>query len=59
MNKEDAKFKAFKIIELFEGLLDRKGITIPSQDRQGDEEEARIYGAEYYELEDGIIEVLK
>ena len=49
---------AIDIIELFEDILEAKGITIPSKDREGKEEEARIYGSEYYELEDQITELL-
>ena len=33
-------------------------IEIPSEDREGREEEACIYGDAYYELEDGIVEIL-
>ena len=49
---------AANIIDEFEDLLDDKGITIPSSDREGNEDEARIYGPEYYELEDEITELL-
>ena len=40
-------------------MLERKNITIPSDDREGREEEARLYGSEYYELEDRIVEILE
>lgn len=50
---------AISIINIFEGLLDEKEIDIPSDDREGNEEEARIYGTEYYDLEDSITELLK
>lgn len=61
---------AAAIIDLFEELLDRHGIDIPSRDRdvekkgmgEGDVENAgfsHIYGTEYYELEDAVVELLK
>jgi hypothetical protein len=46
------------IIECFEELLDEKDISIPSEDRYGDDDEARIYGSEYYELEEKILFLL-
>ena len=45
---------AHSILDLFEDLLDEKEIDIPSDDREGDESEARIYGSEYYDLEDKV-----
>jgi hypothetical protein len=50
---------AIRILEVFEDFLDDKGITIPSKDREGNPEEARIYGTEYYDLEDSITEIIK
>ena len=47
-----------EIIECFEELLDEKEIDIPSEDREGDDGEARIYGSEYYELEEKILYLL-
>lgn len=47
-----------EIIECFEELLEEKGISIPSEDRCGDDEEARIYGSEYYDLEEKILFLL-
>jgi hypothetical protein len=49
---------AANIIDKFEDLLDDKDITIPSADRESNEDEARIYGTEYYELENAITELL-
>jgi hypothetical protein len=49
---------AIEIMDEFEEMLDRKGIMIPSEDREGREEEACIYGTEYYELEDVITDIL-
>lgn len=42
------------IIDDFEGLLDSKNISIPTDEREGEPEEARIYGKAYYDLEDVI-----
>ena len=49
---------ALDICELFEDLLDTHDITIPDEDRDGDEAESRIYGMTYAELEDNVKEIL-
>ncbi len=49
---------AIKIIDLFENLLNRKNIIIPNEDRENSEDEAAIYGGDYYELEDAVTEIL-
>ena len=46
------------ICDLFEDLLDEHDITIPSEDREGEEGEARIYGDVYYDLEARVTELL-
>ena len=46
------------ICELFEDLLDRHNITIPDEDREGDESEARLFGTTYYDLEDDVTGLL-
>lgn len=60
IKKEEANNKeiAIKIIDEFEELLAKNDIKIPSKDREGAEDEACIYGTEYYELEDSIIDIL-
>jgi len=58
MGEEEARELAFAIIGEFEELLERHNIKIPSEDREGREEEACIYGDAYYELEDAIVEIL-
>lgn len=50
---------AIKIIDLFESLLNRKNIIIPNEDRENSKDEAAIYGGDYYELEDKIVEILE
>ena len=50
---------AADIIDIFEELLDRLDITIPDQWREGEEDEARIFGDTYYELENKIVERLR
>ena len=47
------------IIDIFEELLDRLDITIPDKWREGEENEARIFGDAYYELENKIVERLR
>ena len=49
---------AIKIINEFEELLYKKNIQIPSTDREGNDDEACIYGTEYYDLENSIIDIL-
>lgn len=49
---------ASKIIDIFEDLLEEKNITIPSIDREGKRYEGRIYGTEYYNLENRITNLL-
>lgn len=58
MSEEKAREIAIRILDEFEELLAAKGIKIPSGDREGREEEACLYGSEYYELEDAIVGVL-
>ena len=47
-----------EIVELFEELLEKHDITIPDEDRTGDESEARLYGFTYWDLEDEVVSVL-
>lgn len=47
------------IINIFEELLDRLDITLPDKWREGEEDEARIFGDTYYELEGKIVERLR
>lgn len=49
---------ANEICDLFEDLLDKHNIDIPDDDREVNEEEARIYGMTYAELEDKVKEIL-
>lgn len=49
---------AISILDIFEDMLDEKGIMIPDEDRTGDESEACLYGTTYAELEDQITELL-
>ena len=58
MKEEQARRIAIQILDEFEEMLAGKGIKIPSNDREGREEEACIYGCEYYELEDTIVDIL-
>lgn len=47
------------IIDIFEELLDKLNITLPDKWRSGEEDEARIFGDTYYELENKIVERLR
>ena len=49
---------AIEILEFFEDMLEEKDITIPDEDRTGDESEARLYGMTYADLEDRIADLL-
>lgn len=55
----DLRNTADDIIDIFEELLNRLDITIPDKWRGGEEDEARIFGDTYYELEEKIIERLR
>ncbi len=50
---------AIEIISEFEELLGRFNLKIPDRDREGNKEEACIYGMNYYALEDKITELIK
>lgn len=49
---------AIKIIDKFEELLAKYDIKLPNNEREGNEEEACIYGTDYYDLEDKITEII-
>lgn len=59
LNEANLINTADDIIDIFEELLDRLDITIPDQWREGEEDEARIFGDTYYELENKIVERLR
>lgn len=61
--KEDVPELIGQFIDLFEDFLDEKGIVIPNEERDEDEEldvenSANIYGSDYDTLSDGIEEIL-
>lgn len=60
LKKETLKVRntSADICDLFEELLDKYNINIPSKDRTGDETEARLYGESYSDLEDSVTEIL-
>ena len=57
---DEIKVKQYsaEICDLFEELLDMNDITIPDNDRTGDESEARIYGETWSELIDQTTDIL-
>ena len=59
LNEASLTNTADDIIDIFEELLDRLDITLPDKWRDGEEDEARIFGDTYYELENKIVERLR
>lgn len=55
---EENRKTAIKIIDKFEELLTKYDMKIPSEDRAGNEDEAAIYGTNYFDLEDEITNIL-
>ena len=49
---------AIMILDLFEDMLDEKGLMIPDEDRTGDDGEAALYGMTYANLENKIAAIL-
>lgn len=49
---------AIMILDLFEDMLDEKGIMIPDEDRTGDDGEAALYSMAYANLENKIAAIL-
>ena len=42
-----------------EEKLEELNVTLPNSDREGKEDEARIFGSDYYDLEDKVAELLR
>ena len=59
LNEEALTNTAADIIDIFEELLDELDITLPDKWRADEEDEARIFGDTYYELENKIVERLR
>ena len=59
LNEEVLTNTAADIIDIFEELLDELDITLPDKWRADEEDEARIFGDTYYELENKIVERLR
>lgn len=49
---------AIMILDIFEDMLDEKGIMIPDDDRTGNDGEACLYGCTYGDLEEEITALL-
>ena len=58
LKSDKAREVATKICDLFEEILDRYDITIPDDEREGAEDEARLYGSTYYAFEDRVVKCL-
>lgn len=50
---------AIRILDAFEDMLESKGVSIPDEERTGEESEACLYGMTYAELENTIEELLR
>ena len=48
---------AIRILDIFEGMLESKGIMSPDEDWTGDVSEACLYGMTYGTLEEEVSEV--
>ena len=59
LNKANLTNTAADIIDIYEELLDELDITLPDKWRADEEDEARIFGETYYELENKIVERLR
>ena len=57
---KEIKLRQFSasICDVFEELLDKYDITIPDENRTGDESEARLYGEKYSDTEDYVTQIL-
>lgn len=49
---------ATQILEIFEEKLEELDITLPDRSHSQNIDEARIYGSNYYDLEDKIIDFI-
>lgn len=49
---------AANAVDVLEDVLDEYDIDVPSDDREGEEGEAHIYGCEYSEYEDDVTEII-
>lgn len=58
INKISIREHAVKICDVFEDLLAEHNIIIPDENREGEEDEAALYGDAYYATEDSIVEIL-
>ena len=56
--KTEQEFAA-EILEIFEEKLEELNVTLPNSNREGKEDEARIFGSDYYDLEDKVAELLR
>lgn len=67
IKKEDEQEFIGQLIDIFEDFLDKKGVTIPNEERDidktlgnlGSEDSVNIYGDDYFTLENQIKETLR
>ncbi len=57
--KDTYRNLASGILEIFEEKLEELNISLPDDQREGRQDEARIYGENYYDLLDEISDFIK
>lgn len=58
MNEKEARNLAIYLLNEVEELLDEHNIEVPDADREGNKEEASLYGTTYYNLEDTFVRLI-
>lgn len=58
IDKDTINQLAYNILDDVEHLLSERGVVIPSEDREGNEDEACLFGDAYYDLEDNILDTI-
>lgn len=59
MNDQSPSEKTIEIMNIIENFLEEQNITVPDDNRQGEDDEARLFGDTYYRLEDQIRSVIE
>jgi hypothetical protein len=48
-----------QIIDIFEDFLEERGVTLPNDEREQDEDAAIIYGTDYSQLQTELIDTMR
>lgn len=62
ISEDDMMNAKTSICEVFEGLLEKNDLTIPDDERESygnEEEQARLFGEAYYEVEDAVEKIIE